>query len=202
MRSLQHSLSGVLCALLVAAGACSEEGPTTLFAEQGTWALFQYDLDGTGIFPLDQDRVDKFLIYFDSEAKIVAAAECVDSMGRTDVDSALCDIDEFQCRCFEYLYEESKMVWTEFSPEGAATPPEPPEDSDAAPVGTPFTINLEAYPNSMGTYRYSGMPYGLFTSDGVSSRYVFQVRGDVKFIPTGCLEICGATSPEQEPPVM
>lgn len=199
MRTLQHSLFGVLCALVVAAGACKEEGPTYLFEEQGTWSLFQFDLDGTGIFPLDQDRVDKFLIHFDSEAKRLATASCVDSMGRTDITSSLCDTGEFECRCFDYLYEDAKMVWTEYSTDTSATPPEPPEDSTAAKPGTPFTINLEEYPNSQDTYRFSGLPYGLFTSDGMISRYVFQIRGDSKFIPTGCLEVCGLTSPEQEP---
>lgn len=203
MRTLQHSLFGVLCALVAAVGACKEEGPTTLFEEQGAWSLIEYDIDGSGNQAIDESRVDQFLLYFDQEAGIVAAASCVDSMGRNDVDASLCDTDEFECRCFNYTYEESTMIWKEFTTD-SSTPPPPPENEDtvATPVGDPFSISLTAYPGSSGTFRYSGLPYELFNSQEGLSKYVFQIRGDGKFIPTGCLEICGATSPELTPAEM
>lgn len=203
MPTLQHLLPGALCALVVAAGGCKEEEPTKLFEEKGTWALFQYDIDGSGITPIDlQERVDKFLINYDPDTAIVSAASCIDSMDRIDITEALCDIDKFVCRCFSYTYDESSMVWTELTIDGQPPPPQPPEESPAVKPGEPYAIQLEAYPETNGTYRYSGLPYGLFSSDGEISRYVFQVRGDSLFIETGCLEICGATVPGGAPEEM
>jgi hypothetical protein len=204
MPTLQHFLSGALCALVVAAGACKDDEPVNLFDEQGTWALFQYDLDGSGITPIaESERIDQFLINFDAEAGIVSAASCIDSSMQTSITSAFCDLDKWVCRCFNYTFEEARMVWTEFTPEGPPegymTPPMPGEDSTASPPGEAFLIDLEAYPETSNTFRYSGLPFGLFDSDGTISRYVFQLRGDVKFIPTGCLQVCGASSPEQMP---
>lgn len=195
MPTHQSVLTGVVsCALLLAAGACKEEGPTKLFEEKGTWSLDKFDI-GEGIENLDlQEREDQFLLNFDPETEIVSAASCIDSMGNSEIDESLCDIHEFVCRCFTYTYDESQMIWTEFQPEGNPAPPVPDEDSGAKKPGEPFVINLEEYPETNNTYRYSGLPYGLFSSDGTSSKYVFQVRGDTLFQATGCLEICGATT--------
>jgi hypothetical protein len=197
MPTHQQILTGALCALTIVAGACKEEeGPNTLFDEKGTWALSKYDL-GEGITNIDlPERIDQFLLNFDQDNGIVSAAACVDSMGRTDITESLCDTDTFACRCFNYTYNESLMVWTEFQPTGNPAPPVPDEDSGAVKPGDPFSINLDTYPESSGTYRFSGLPFGLFSSDGTSSKYVFQVRGDTKFTPTGCLEICGASTGE------
>lgn len=198
MPTHQTVVRGAICAVLLAAGACKEEGPTKLFEEQGTWSLDKFDI-GEGIENLDlQEREDKFLINFDPESEIVSAAFCVDSMGNSEITESLCDTSEFACRCFTYTYEESQMIWTEFQPEGNPAPPEPPEDTGAKKPGEPFVINLEPYPESNGTYRYSGLPYGLFSSDGTSSRYVFQVRGNGLFEATGCLDVCGAAVDEPE----
>lgn len=84
------------------------------------------------------------------------------------------------------------MTWIEFQPEGNPAPPVPPDDGTPKP-GEPFVIDIEPYPESNSTYRYSGLPYALLSSDGVSSKYVFQIRGQALFTFTGCLEICGAS---------
>lgn len=179
MRILKQSLPGALCALTVLAGACKEEGRDVLFEENGTWALFQYDIEGKGLEPFDTAaRVDKFLLHFDMEAGVVAAASCVDSMDRTDLTTTLCDVDKFECRCFAYTYEKSTMTFAEEVPGGD-------------PKTT--TINLESYPGYNSTYLFEPLPEGLFNSDGTSSKYLFQARGDSKFMPTGCLDACGIT---------
>ncbi len=205
MPTHQYILTGALCALVAATGACKEEGPTKLFEEKGAWSLDKFDI-GEGIENLDlQEREDQFLLYFDPETEIVAAATCIDSMGNMEISESLCDIQEFTCRCFNYTFEESQMTWIEFTPEVKAsgagtwvTPPDPPdpadEDGGGPKPGEPFGITLEAYPESNNTWRYSGLPFGLFSSNGVSSRYVFQVRGETAFTATGCLEVCGATT--------
>src|SRR4051812_31512507 len=101
MRILKQFLPGALCALTVLAGACKDEGRDVLFEEDGTWALFQYDIDGKGLAPIDAAaRVNQYLLYFDMEAGKLAAASCLDSMGRTDLTTALCDVKQFECRCF------------------------------------------------------------------------------------------------------
>lgn len=197
MRTLKHSVSGALCALTVLAGACGDDGPIPLFDEKGTWALYFFDVDGELTAFDNGARVDKFLINYDPtdpEHKIVSAASCIDSMGRTDVTQSLCDTDNFECRCFTYTFEETKMIWTEFPAAGGELPPDPPEDSAAPKSGEPYVIELEEYnPDDYeGTYRYSTLPYGLFNSDGVESRFVFQQRGNSVFEPTMCQAACGA----------
>lgn len=189
MRILKQFVPGALCALTVLAGACKEEGRNVLFEEAGTWALFQYDIDGKGLESFDAAaRVDQFLLHFDMDAGVVAAASCRDSMGRTDLTQALCDVGEFECRCFVYSYEESEMQWTERAPEGGTL---------ADPQTT--TILLETYPGYTSTFLFEPLPEKLFNSDGTSSKYLFQARGNSLFEPTGCLDACGiAAAPVEE----
>lgn len=189
MRILKQFLPAALCALTVLAGACKEEGRDVLFEEDGTWALFQYDIEGKGLEPFDAAaRVDKFLLRFDTEAGVVAAASCLDSMDRTDLTQTLCDVGMFQCRCFSYTYEKSTMTWTEVAPEGGEV---------ADPKTT--TIALEPYPGFNSTFLFEPLPEGLFNSDGTTSKYLFQSRGNSLFMPTGCLDACGiAPAPAAE----
>ena len=186
MRILKQYLPGALCALTVLAGACKEEGRDVLFEEDGTWSLFQYDYEGKGLAPFDNAaRVDQFLLHFNMEAGVVAAASCLDSMDRTDLANTLCDLNKFQCRCFEYTYEKSAMSWTEVEPKGGTV-------ADPKTTG----ISLEDYPDFNSTYLFTPLPEGLFNSDGTSSRYLFQPRGNSLFEVTGCLDACGIAMAE------
>lgn len=181
MRILKQYLPGALCALTVLASACKEEGRDVLFEEDGTWSLFQYDYEGKGLTAFDvAARVDQFLLHFNMEAGVVAAASCLDSMGRVDLGTTLCDTGKFQCRCFEYTYEKSLMSWTEVEPKGGTV---------ADPQTT--AISLEKFPEYNSTYLFKPLPEGLFNSDGTSSRYLFQPRGNSAFEATGCLDACG-----------
>ncbi len=201
MRTLKLPLLGAICALATVAGGCGDDEPIPLFDEQGTWSLVLFDIEATGLEKFDSSiREEKFMIYFDQEAQVVASAGCIDTMLNTGITKNLCDTGEFQCRCFNYEFIETKMTWTEFTPEGGTPPPAPPEDSAAPKPGEPYTITVEAYPESGATYRYSTLPYGLFESDGETSRYVFQGRNDEQFGPTGCLDYCGiaAAAPAEE----
>lgn len=204
-RSLKHRVSlpslAALCALALAAGACKEEEPIPLFDEEGTWFLKLFDIEGTGLTNFDvSQRENQFLIHFNKEAQVVASAGCIDSMGQTDITETLCDTDTFQCRCFNYEFKETVMTWTEFTPKGGVKTPDPPMDSTAPKVGETYSISVESYPESGQTYRYSTLPYGLFNSDGETSRYVFQTFGDPAFVATGCLDYCGiAAAPAEDP---
>jgi len=190
-----------VAAIATLASGCKDDEPIPLFDEQGTWFLKLFDIDGTGLTNFDlAQRENQFLIHFDQESKIVASSGCLDSMGQTDITETLCDIDTFQCRCFTYEFEETRMTWTEFTPKGKTPVPDPPMESTAPKVGEPYTITVEAYPESGQTYRYSTLPYGLFNSDGETSRYVFQTFGDMAFEATGCMKYCGipeAAAPEE-----
>jgi len=183
---------GAICALTIVTAAACDDEPIPLFDEQGTWALVLFDINGTGLEGFDIGaREDQFLIHFDQESKIVASSGCVDSMGRTDITETLCDIDMYQCRCFTYEFEETRMTWTEFTPKGGVKVDDPPMDSTAPKVGEPYAIAVELYPDSGQTYRYSTLPYGVFNSDGETTKYVFQTRGDAGFELTGCKDYCG-----------
>jgi hypothetical protein len=137
---------------------------------EGHLGPVKYDI-GEGLTNIDlPERIDQFLLNFDQDNGIVSAAACIDSMGRTDITESLCDTDTFACRCFNYTYNESLMTWTEFQPTGNPAPPVPDEDSGAVKPGE--TVQHQprgTYPESSGTYRYSGLPFGLFSSDGTSS---------------------------------
>ncbi len=191
-------LEGLACfsELCVDAGmgtsGTSGSGEPPLFSEQGTWALTLFDLDGSGLTPFDvAARADKFLLHYDSDAAVVSAASCLDSMGRTDITETLCDTDTFQCRCFNYTFEGTSMTWTEFISDGFIAPPEP-ADPSVPKSGDPHVIKVEPFPESAQTLIYSPMPYSLFNSDGKTTRHVFQVRGDSQFAATGCMDACGA----------
>ena len=199
LRSLSV-LCGPLCALVMVTSSCKDEEPIPLFDEQGTWYLKLFDLDGTGLTNFDVgQREYQFMIHYDQEALVVATAGCIDSMGQTDITETLCDTATFQCRCFNYEFEETQMTWTEFTPKGGTKAADPPADSEVPKVGEPYSITVEDYPESGQTYRYSTLPYGLFNSDGTSSKYVFQTFGDEAFVATGCMDYCGiAAAPAEE----
>ena len=198
MRTPKLLLPGALCALsTLLTLACSEES-VPLFDEQGTWALTKFDIDGKGLTTFDVgSRAGKFMLHYDTASQIVASAGCKDSMGRTDITQTLCDTDQFACRCFNYVFTEKQMVWTEFAPEGGSLPDPPPEDAGVPAPGENVTIVLEDFPESGATYRYSTLPYGLFNSNGdpAASEFVFQSRGDTAFAPTMCMETCGIAAP-------
>lgn len=166
--------------------------PGPLFDERGTWAVFEFDLDGSGEQTVDVTRLDKFLLHYDPDLAIVAAAACLDSMGDSGIDSSLCDLEQFVCRCFDYTFSDTTMVWTEFVPAGNPPPPEPPADSGAPKPGEAHALAVETHPGAMA-YRHGPLPYAVFSSDGLVSSHALQRRGDSLFEPTGCREICGIT---------
>lgn len=191
-----------VCALpitLLVAGC--QEDPQPLFDEDGTWVLQYFKLeDGDEIGGFGATaRVGKFMINYDTDKKIVAAATCNDSMGDQSVTSSQCDVHTnpdgvYYCRCFSYQYELTEMTWTEFVPDGQPAPPTPTAadiEAGALEPGTGIRIALEEYQGYSNTYRYEPLPFGLFDSNGVSSEYVFQQRGKAEFEPTGCNAICG-----------
>jgi hypothetical protein len=206
--ALIRALVATACALPILTAGCKEEEPGPLFDEGGTWVLLFFRLaDGDILGDFGSSlRQGKYMLYFDKEAEVVAAAACNDSMGVQGVKQSLCDLTKEQggyyCRCFNYEFEESTMTWTEFVPKGQPRPPEPDEDAMAAGAvspGTPVRIQLEEYsPDTYNdTYRFTPLPFGVFDSNGSTSQYVFQIRGASTFDATGCREVCGIAAPAE-----
>lgn len=199
---LPRALLTAVCAATALVAGCQEE-PQPLFDEaDGAWMLTFFKLDdgdeiggfGSGI------RNEKFMIAFDAQKKIAAAAACDDSMGNQHLRESLCDRtgpEGYACRCFEYEFDETLMTWKEFLPDGQPMPAEPTEEEQmmgALPFGSPVRIALEVYPDYSNTYRYKPLPFGVFDSNGYSSEYVFQLRDISVFDTTGCAAVCGFTS--------
>lgn len=201
--ALIRALVASACALtILTAAGCKQEEPGPLFDEGGSWVLLFFRLaDGDLLSDFGSAlRQNKYMVYFDKEANIVAAAACNDSMGKQGLRESLCDLPKEQggyyCRCFNYEFEEATMTWTEFVPKGQPRPPEPgDEDKDAGVVasGSPVQLEVEEYsPDTYNdTYRFTPLPFGVFDSNGRTSEYVFQARGAAAFDATGCREVCG-----------
>lgn len=192
--TLTRALLITACALPVLAAGCKDDAPAKLFDDSGTWVLRLFrveDGDEIGGFSA-ASRVDRFMIHYDQENEVVAAATCRDSMGNTNLTESLCDLSGpagYQCRCFDYDFTSNMMIWTEFAPKGQTLPPEHKEEGVLQP-GEPFGIAIEEYMSISNAYRYRPLPYGLFNSDGQSSEYVFEERSETLIDATGCKEIC------------
>ena len=184
-----------LALLSLSATACNEVEYITLFDEPGTWALVRYDIMGTSTFtPFTSDtRRDKFLLDFvrtsgaeEKPAGKVAAASCVDINGNSGIESSQCDAG-FVCRCFDYEYDGSQMVWREYMAEGGVL--YEPKEGEAAP-GDPIVINLSQVESASKTYTYKPLPPRLFDSDGSTSGFQFVQRAQSTFEPTMCRTAC------------
>ncbi|HEY8376110.1 MAG TPA: hypothetical protein VIK91_06460 [Nannocystis sp.] len=203
--ALLRALMATACALpILATTSCKEEeGPTTLFDEEGAWKLLYFKLeDGDQIGGFGSTlRQGKYMVYFDKTAKIVAAASCKDSAGDSGVLTSSCDLPKeeggYVCRCFTYEFEDDRMTWIENEVDGQPPPPQPTDkqlDEGVKKPGDPIVINLAAYDpdNFNNTWRFQPLPYGLFDSNGLSSEFVFQAVSPMVFDgTTGCREVCG-----------
>ncbi|MCY1055267.1 hypothetical protein [Nannocystis sp. SCPEA4] len=199
--ALIRALVATACALPILAAGCKDE-PIPLFDEEGTWVLSLFALeDGDPIGGFGSSlRQDKYMIFYDKDAKIVATAACNDSMGEQGLKTSQCDLPKEQggyyCRCFNYEFDETLMTWTEFVPKGQPTPPAPSEEdvmNGVVPPDAGVRIALEEYsPDTYNdTYRYTPLPFGVFDSNGTTSQFIFQARSVASFDVTGCREVCG-----------
>jgi hypothetical protein len=182
MSSIRFALTSTLVATaLLSLTSCKEED-NRLFEEGGVWALQAFTLDGTAIMDLDAQRRNHFLLRFSPDDGVVATAACKVSPSETVTDSScgFNSIDaEWECHCFAYEFDNSIMRWQEFAP-GENPPPvgAPAGDgeTDGMTAGS-HEIELEEAKAS-GTYQYFPLPEGIFGSDGVTSKHVFQSRAE------------------------
>jgi len=122
---LQQVLVAGAAGDLLLAG-CKEE-PIPLFDEEGAWVLLYFrltDSDELSDFG-SASRNGKFMIYYDSANKKVAAATCNDSMGDQSLTKSLCDLPKedggYYCRCFDYEYDDVEIIGYQSHP-GIAAP--------------------------------------------------------------------------------
>ncbi len=162
--------------LVTATSGCKEE-ETRLFDEAGVWALEEYSLAGAGFQSIDQVRENRFLLRFSPGDGVVAAASCHAEGSSNGVNDATCSLNKaistWDCRCFAYEFDESRMVWQEFAP-----------GDEPSPVGDPLIEDSGAHElmvdaaNAARTFQYFSLPEGLFDSDGTTSKHVFQIKAD------------------------
>jgi hypothetical protein len=186
-------------------GACQDDQPPPkLFQEAGVWSVVSYDLEGTGS---QQDinnanRRDAFMLSFDSHAKVVTTAACIESDGDTVADAPCllsADTTRWDCRCFGYDFVSEEMLWREFN--AGDLPPKvsiSEADDPPAPMGGSESGGSEGGGGGGGgdgdtlitvaeimevasTYNFRPLPLDVFGSNGDSSRFVFQKRAGSVF---------------------
>ncbi|MFO7567588.1 MAG: hypothetical protein R6X02_33395 [Enhygromyxa sp.] len=162
---------------------CTEED-TRLFDETGVWTLERYSLDGGPYVDIAQIRKNLFLLRFKPDDGVVAAAACHEQNTEVNVNASSClnaGLSQWSCQCFSYTYENNRMVWQEFTP-GEAPPPVGAVggdgETDGAEGGGAHELFLAAPAGTTSTYEFSSLPPGLFNSDGMLSKHVFQIKAD------------------------
>lgn len=196
----------VAIAALIAATAtpllmgCPEED-TRLFDETGVWSLERYSLDGSPYVDIAQNRKNRFLLRFKPDDKVVAAAACHEDGTTVDVNGSNCTnaaLATWTCQCFAYTYDNDRMVWQEFplgeEPPAVGVPAE--GDTDGMSTGA-HELFLAAPMGTTATYEFGPLPAGLFNSDGLISKHIFQIKADSVWTTTDIntdgtadLEVC------------
>lgn len=190
LRSQALLSCGVLGLSLLTAACDDDEGPGTLFDEEGVWSVVNYDLDGSGdLKEIDtMNRRDAFMLSFDPENRVVTTAACGETENDTPANSGCLltpDTTSWFCSCYGYDFVEDQMLWREF--DAGDIPPELSLDdvvvgedgTTDAELGT--VIQLGPIEGVSSTFNYLPLPDGLFGSNGENSRYIFQARSAAVF---------------------
>lgn len=173
MRSTLTPLALLALPALLASG-CKEEEPP-LFDETGMWAIEKYALDGGVFQDMPQERQNAFLLNFNPDLGVVAVGSCV-SADNQSIESAICkgnpNAAYWECQCFAYEFEKSRMVWQSFLPGEM-----PPIIQDPTIEGSEsIEVLVEEFPGLGRAYIFNPLPMGVFDSDGSIAKYVFQQK--------------------------
>ncbi len=194
MRStLTPSLALLALPALLASGCKEEELP--LFDETGVWAIEKYALDGGQLEDIPQERKNGFLLNFNPELGVVAVGSCYSATNQ-DLESAICKGNPaaayWECQCFAYEFEKSRMVWQPFT--ASDTPEMPPVVGDPGIDGSgAIEVLVEVFPDLGRGYLYNPFPEGVFDSDGTLSKYVFQQKSPSVWDDAEVVGIAGRT---------
>ena len=203
---MQRHISLFSLAALVTFSSCNGDPDTRLFDETGVWAMTHFSLDGAMLTEVPANtELDAFLLKFDPNRGVVAAAACAQGSGSAAVGVSTCrrattaDDRTWLCRCYAYDYDESTMNWTEFAP--GDEPPMPGGGGGTGGEDANTPITLSEFTEVNNSYQFQPMPDGgtlhedgLFESDGMTSRYIFLKRAETLFVESGCEEVCGGSS--------
>jgi hypothetical protein len=176
--SLKFGVPAALLAATVTLLLGCQEEDTRLFDETGVWALERYALDGGAYVDIAQIRKSLFLLRFKPDDGVVAAAACHEQNTEVNVNGSSClnaGLSQWSCQCFSYVYDENRMVWQEFTP---GDPPPPVSAPGTDEEGGSHELFLSAAKDATATYEFSPLPPGLFNSDGMISKHVFQIKAD------------------------
>jgi len=208
--SLRSLISSALLAAALNMAACADDpGPGKLFEEDGVFELTRFALGGSGLEELSSQKAKTFFLKFDSENKVVQTAMC----SNDDIDdptnsecSGFTDAMWF-CQCFGYGFEEDQMAWQEFDAGGTIPvvkvgqeeveedPVEGDTDTDGgsgggdaggdepAPAGAVHQFTVAESAGEAATFDFTPLPEGVFGSDGVVSKFVFQKKAPALFDP-------------------
>lgn len=182
MSSLRFVATAAFLAATATVIGCQEED-TRLFDETGVWALEQYSLDGGPYVDVSQNRKNRFLLRFKPDDGVVAAAACHEQNTKVNVNSSNCTnagLSTWTCQCFAYTYDNDRMVWQEFAP-GDPVPSvgSPGADGETDGEGSgAHELFLAAPKGTTATYEFATLPPDLFNSDGMVSKYIFQIKAD------------------------
>jgi hypothetical protein len=173
MRSTLTPLALLALPALLASG-CKEEEPP-LFDETGVWSVEKYALDGGVLEDVPQERKNGFLFNFNPDLGVLAVGSCKSADNQT-IESAICvsnpNAAYWECQCFAYTFDKSRMVWQEFLPGEM-----PPIVGDPTVEGSEaFEVLVEVFPGLGRGYLFSPLPMGVFDSDGDLSKYVLQQK--------------------------
>lgn len=196
--------------MLVATACADDPGPGKLFDEDGTWELKSLALSGAGLEDIPGNREGDFLMKFDAENKVVQTAMCSNRENSTPNNSECQGFEDAQwfCQCYGYDFVEDQMAWQMF--EAGNMPPvvkvgEEPEASEVGggtdtdtdggsgggtagggepvPAGGVHQLTVIEVLGTAATVDFTPLPAGVFGSDGMASKFIFQKKAASVFDP-------------------
>lgn len=209
--ALRTLIRGAFVAAALSTTACADDpGPGKLFEEDGVFELKRFALSGSGLEEVSGTKAKTFFLKFDKETDVVQTAMCSND-DIDDPTNGECNgftDSQWFCQCFGYGFEEDQMAWQAF--EAGGTPPvvkvgqteveeEDPTAGDTdtdggsdgggeddggdepAPAGGVHQFTVAESAGEAATFDFTPLPAGIFGSDGVASKYVFQKRAPSLF---------------------
>ncbi len=190
--------------------ACADDpGPGKLFEEDGVFELTRFALSGSGLEELASNKDKTFFLKFDAETAVVQTAMCSNDDIDDPTNSECRGFTDSMwiCQCFGYAFEEDQMAWQAFEPGGTVPvvkvgqtdaeedPAVGDTDTDGgtaggddgegepAPVGGIHQFTVAESAGEAATFDFTPLPAGVFGSDGLVSKFVFQKKARSLFEP-------------------
>lgn len=208
--SLRSLISSALVAAALSVTGCADDpGPGKLFDEDGVFELTRFALGGSGLEEVSGTKAKTFFLKFDETAGVVQTAMCSNDDIDDPTNSECSGFTDSMwiCQCFGYGFEEDQMAWQEFEAGGTIPivkvgqeeveedPAEGDTDTDGgsgggeaggdepAPAGAIHQFTVAESAGEAATFDFTPLPAGVFGSDGLVSKFVFQKKAGSLFDP-------------------